>query len=204
MDSERREDLPLRVVKLGGSLLTWPPVVVALRAWFSAQLPARSIVLTGGGVLVDGLREIDRAQSLCPEVTHRLAIELMDVSARLLHAQLPEAVLSETLNELWAAPADRPIIFAAGAFLAEAEPNYGGEKLAADWTVTSDSIAARLAGILDADELVLLKSRATPQSTDESGPDWRRYAATGYVDEQFPRYAAACREVRLVNLREWA
>jgi len=67
--------------------------------------------------------------------------------------------------------------------------------LPADWRVTSDSIAAWLAERLQADELVLLKSRL-PQASDLSAA-----VREGYVDPYFPT-AARGRTVRCVNLRE--
>jgi hypothetical protein len=64
------------------------------------------------------------------------------------------------------------------------------------WDVTSDSIAARLAALLDADELVLVKS-CLP--TGELTPGV--VAQRGYTDRYFPRAVAGVRVVRCVNLR---
>ena len=60
---------------------------------------------------------------------------------------------------------------------------------------TSDSIAARLAEVLGADEVVLLKSQDPPSQASLA-----ELAASGYVDAWFPE-AAAGLSVRLVNLR---
>jgi len=60
------------------------------------------------------------------------------------------------------------------------------------WSVTSDSIAARLAQAVAAGELVLLKSAAPP-------PD---LGAADYVDEWFATAARDVPSVRIVNLRE--
>jgi 5-(aminomethyl)-3-furanmethanol phosphate kinase len=74
--------------------------------------------------------------------------------------------------------------------------------LPVSWDVTSDSIAARIAGLLGCRELVLLKS-CLP------GPDVTsldRASETQYVDRTFPRFARDLVEVRFVNLddREFA
>jgi aspartokinase-like uncharacterized kinase len=59
--------------------------------------------------------------------------------------------------------------------------------------VTSDSIAARIAGILDAEELVLLKSADPPAQLQPP-----------YVDEYFVQAAEGLTCVRSVNLRRYA
>ena len=64
------------------------------------------------------------------------------------------------------------------------------------WDVTSDSIAARLAVLAGADELVLLKSGLPAGSLTLA-----QAAETGYVDRYFPVAAAGVPRVRCVNLR---
>ena len=65
------------------------------------------------------------------------------------------------------------------------------------WEVTSDSIAAHIAEILCANELVLLKSAPLAKScaTHEA-------AEQGYVDAFFPQAAARASKIRCVNLRD--
>ena len=62
------------------------------------------------------------------------------------------------------------------------------------WSVTSDSIAARIAGCLSAEELVLLKSVDPPEPA-VCGPP--------FVDEHFAVACEALRRVRCVNLRQF-
>ncbi len=63
--------------------------------------------------------------------------------------------------------------------------------------VTSDSIAARLAHALRADELVLLKSRLPqPPCTAATA------ALAGYVDDYFPQAISVACRVRYVNFRD--
>jgi hypothetical protein len=83
--------------------------------------------------------------------------------------------------------------------LEQAEPQAPGDRLPHSWDVTSDSIAARLAAVVDADELVLLKSADPPA---EGGASLLQWAARGYVDRHFPQ-AARNLIVRCENLRSF-
>ncbi|MCA9240540.1 MAG: hypothetical protein KDA37_10085, partial [Planctomycetales bacterium] len=64
------------------------------------------------------------------------------------------------------------------------------------WQVTSDSIAARVAEVLDA-ELVLLKA-APPPDGRRQDLDW--LADAGYVDRWFPRASLGLRSVSFQTL----
>ena len=64
------------------------------------------------------------------------------------------------------------------------------------WDVTSDSIAARLAEFVSADELVLLKSTLPLEAAEQHDR-----SDCGIVDRYFRIASARVRKVRLVNLR---
>ena len=84
------------------------------------------------------------------------------------------------------------------AWLAEREPRAGGQPLPLGWHVTSDSIAARLAEALGAEELVLLKS-GLPTTGDPTN-----WAQESFVDGYFSIAAAGLPAIRVVNLRAGA
>ena len=81
------------------------------------------------------------------------------------------------------------------AFAREDEGRPG--RLPHAWAVTSDSLAARVAAVAGADELVLLKSAAIPPGLPRDEASRR-----GLVDEHFP-YAIGEYPIRAVNLRAW-
>jgi hypothetical protein len=89
------------------------------------------------------------------------------------------------------------VIFDVRQFMADEEPSVPGTRLHASWDVTSDSIAARVAEVRGAAELVLLKS--TLRSDLSSLTEW---ANAGLVDAFFPQAAVKLPRVRLVNLRD--
>ncbi|MFM9059717.1 MAG: hypothetical protein ACKOSQ_11450 [Planctomycetaceae bacterium] len=165
------ESRPL-IVKIGGSLLGRTGWADAVRA-LVASLPAPRVLVVGGGAIVDGLRTIDAAEPQPPDVVHRLAIDCMAITARLVAASLGAPIVAEPAGAAATAVLDAPV------WLAHVDRFA---RLPVGWHVTSDSIAALVAAELGA-TLLLVKSVAPPH--DDIG----RLAATGWVDAWFPTAA---------------
>lgn len=185
-----------RVVKLGGSLLELSDLADRLRRWLAAQPPLPTVLLVGGGRLADVVRDYDRLHRLGEEAAHWLAVQTMSLNAALLAALLPEVELRSSLES--PCPANGPpLICDPYNFLRSAEPSFPGEPLGRNWGVTSDSIAARLAMICDADELVLLKSASPPARGSISAA-----ISGGYIDAGFAQTCRALPRIRCVNFRD--
>jgi aspartokinase-like uncharacterized kinase len=157
-----KDRVPIHVVKIGGSLLQLPELGDGLRDWFDEEgrrFPdAHFVAIVGGGKLVDALRDFDRLHDLGDELAHWLAIDLMEINTRVVRRVWPEAVLVsewESLNGRLKSPGRT--LFAATEFLKGVEPDKPGIRLPASWAVASDSIAGRLAVVLGAERLILLK-----------------------------------------------
>ena len=190
-----------RIVKVGGSLLELPDLGDRLRRWLSEQLPATNILLAGGGTLADEVRSWDQRFQLGQATSHWLCIDLLDVTAQLLSALLPDAYLCWNYAKLCdaiSAGDQSTIVFAPAGFLRAEEADLTGLRLPQSWDVTSDSIAARLAEVTAADELVLLKS-SLPASYSQQAELGREY-----VDRNFAHAAQGLSRVRFVNLRDAA
>ncbi len=190
----------VRVVKVGGSLFDWPELPLALRAFLREEPAAVNVLLAGGGELAEAIRRADAALGIGEEAAHWLCIEALGITARML-AGVASLTLVHRLNDLREVVGKketRTAVLDPREFLTSDEPRLPGNVLPHTWNVTSDSIAVRLACVLGADELVLLKS-ADP-------PAWRTLrdlADAGYVDEHFPLAATALEpRVRCVNLRK--
>jgi aspartokinase-like uncharacterized kinase len=184
---------PVRVIKLGGSLLDWPDLIGQFRSWLAAQSPAANVIVVGGGPLVDSLRALDRVHALPDEAAHWLAVRAMSLTAAMVAELLSEAILVRMPEELRLDSAGSPQILDVEEFLRYEQGKSGA--LPCSWDVSSDSIAARLANAIDACELVLLKSTLPGGTTQKS------IAQGGYVDGRFAA-SADLLSVRCVNLRD--
>ena len=186
----------LRVVKLGGSLLDWPEFPGQLRGWFARQSPGCNVLIAGGGDFADVIRAADQTHALGELVSHKLCIDALHVTAKMVASLLPEArgPLPPSIMEP-SSEAQTTLLDVSA--LIELDAQRSVRPLPASWEVTTDSIAARAAVLLNADELVLLKSTLPQRASSLRG-----LADAGYVDPHFPVCAKSLSRIRLVNLRD--
>jgi aspartokinase-like uncharacterized kinase len=190
------------VIKVGGSLYDSPDLASRLWQWLQPFLRQRVplVLVPGGGPTADVVRRFDRDHQLGEETAHWLALRALTLNAHFLAALLPEAAVAR--------PADCPRLWRRGvlpvldglAFAREDEDRAG--HLPHTWDVTSDSVAVRVADVLGAGRLILLKSAAPP-----AGTDWAEAGRRGFVDGYFAEAVASrttAFPVEAVNLRGWA
>ena len=189
----------VRVVKVGGSLFDLPDLADRLRLWLSRQSPAHHILLAGGGPLVDQVRRWNKLRPLEEVVAHWMCVDLLTISAHLLQARMPEIplIVDDRLLCQRVGMLDCTI-FGPAWWMRHSEPKLPGTPLPQTWEVTSDSISARLAIALGAEELVLMKSMLPKNGIDSEIP---AISAAGYVDPILARLAEELPQLRLVNLR---
>jgi aspartokinase-like uncharacterized kinase len=141
------------VVKLGGGVL--PHVEYfesALAAIGEAARRHRLLVVPGGGPFADVVRDVHRQHRLADSAAHWMAILAMDQYAHLVVSRMPASVLVTGTREIADALDVRQVpVLAPSRWLREADP------LPHSWDVTSDSIAAWVAGQVGARRLVLIK-----------------------------------------------
>ena len=191
--------LDVRVVKVGGSLFDYAELPAALHNWLIRHSESLHVLVAGGGDLAESTRASCVRYGLDPAAAHWICIDLLTASARMLAALLPASQFVSTYAGLQLALQRREsavLVFAVADFLHGVEPQLSGPSLPHAWSVTSDSIAARLASALNAGELVLMKSRDV-----SVGLTTRVAARMGLVDEFFPVAAADLPAIRWVNLR---
>ncbi len=151
------------VVKIGGGLLAFPEHFDALvSAIGAAARERRLLVVPGGGPFADAVRAVDRRLRLSDDAAHWMAVLAMDQYAHLVAARLAGGILVAEPREIAAAFNDgldgQVPVLAPYRWLREADP------LPHAWDVTSDSIAAWVAGEVGARRLVLVKPPGTSGS----------------------------------------
>src|SRR5438552_9543793 len=145
--------IELVVVKVGGGLLARrDDFDRALRAIAEAAREQRMLIVPGGGPFADAVRDVDDRFRLADDAAHWMAVLAMDQYAHVIVERLPGAALVSDTREIDRALAERRIpVLAPFRWLRDADP------LPHSWDVTSDSIAAWIAGAVHARRLMLLK-----------------------------------------------
>jgi aspartokinase-like uncharacterized kinase len=145
------------VVKIGGGLLGHPASLeTVLAAITSASGACRILVVPGGGPFAETVRQVDREFTLSDDAAHWMAVLAMDQYAHLVTSRLATGALVADADETMAAlGAARVPVLAVSRWLRDADP------LPHSWEVTSDSIAAWVAGVVGARRLVLVKPPGT-------------------------------------------
>jgi aspartokinase-like uncharacterized kinase len=197
MSSEQPTPKPIVVVKVGGSLFDWPELKPRLQQFCGSLADHNIVLIPGGGKTADAIRELDRVHGLGEERSHWLALHALTVNGHFL-ADLLGVQSVESLNAAWSAFRRNPVVvldpfrFARGD---EDRPDH----LPHNWSATSDSLAARVARIADAERLILLKSVTIPD-----GMDWTEASRQNLVDPLFPQTIAGAEFiVEAVDLRSW-
>jgi probable H4MPT-linked C1 transfer pathway protein len=141
------------VVKVGGGLLSDPDYLDrVLAAVGAAAREHRLLVVPGGGPFADTVRRLDQRFSMADDAAHWMAILGMDQYAFLIASRLEGAVITQSANEIALALNRGEIpVLAPSHWVRTADP------LPHVWDVTSDSIAAWVAGCAGATQLVLIK-----------------------------------------------
>jgi len=170
----------LIIVKLGGS----HAFSQHLAAWLDALARAagRAVVVPGGGPFADAVRAAQPTIGFDDRAAHRMALLAMEQFGCALVGLRPSLRLAETAAAIRAA-------LRAGAVPVWAPTRMvlAAKDVPWSWDVTSDSLAAWLAGALGAKRLLLVKSIATPPAPVRAAD----LAARGIVDPCFPRFLAA-------------
>lgn len=184
------------VLKVGGSLLGWPDLPGRLRMYLRTLEGRAPVLVVGGGGAADFVRELDSVHGIGDKRSHALALRALDLTAHALAAVVDGLEVVDRPEGLAASQARGAIPVLSPLTLLDELDRGSADALPECWDVTTDSIAARAAVRLGADELRLLKSTGL-------GGVVRRYdaVAAGLVDPFFPTAARVIGHVLVVNLR---
>lgn len=142
---------PPLIVKIGGSIVENDRIGGALD--IVARASRRLVIVPGGGVFADTVRRAQADYQFSDEAAHRMSILAMHQTAELLMDMQPRLMGADsvaTMRALWR-KGKLPVWL----------PHKmcdGDNEIPANWSITSDGLAARLAERLRCSHVVLVKS----------------------------------------------
>jgi aspartokinase-like uncharacterized kinase len=166
------------VVKVGGSLLGSPELEKWLKIFVKFS-DGNIIIVPGGGVFAEAVRESQKLSKISDACAHRLAVLAMDQFGLLLANMNPMLAIARTECEIdertWQ---HRAIIWLPSTMV------LADDTIPQSWDVTSDSIAAWLAHKLEAKHLILIKS----EKPNENKLSLKEIEKDGLLDEAFGEF----------------
>ncbi|HEV7821055.1 MAG TPA: aspartate kinase [Burkholderiales bacterium] len=168
------------VVKIGGSLAE----SAALPRWLDIIATAgagRVVLVPGGGRWADAVREAQKQEDFDDRVAHRKALRAMEEFGKILAGMRGNLVPTSAIAQMREVlrkdhvPVWMPYEMA----IADA-------RIPETWEVTSDSLAAWLAGELNASTLLLVKSL----QMSGAQPGIEELVRRGWVDAAFAEFAS--------------
>jgi dihydroneopterin aldolase len=170
----------LIIIKLGGS----QAFSQHLGAWLDALLlvAGRVVIVPGGGPFADAVRTAQPTMGFDDRAAHRMGLLAMEQFGCALAGLRPSLTLADSAAAIRAAVRAGTVpVWAPTRMVIEAKD------VPWSWDVTSDSLAAWLAGALSAKLVLLVKSSERPQSPLRVAD----LVAGGVLDPCFPRFLAA-------------
>jgi 5-(aminomethyl)-3-furanmethanol phosphate kinase len=150
------------VIKIGGRLSGIPHALERVCAAVEgASRTYPLIVVPGGGPFADAVRSFEHCLPLSPDAAHWMAILAMDQYAHVLAERIKDAELVQEPGTLVEVLGRGSI-----AVLAPFRWMRSADVLPHTWDVTSDSIAAFVAGACGATRLVLIKMTSLGDPVD--------------------------------------
>jgi aspartokinase-like uncharacterized kinase len=191
------------VVKIGGSLSHDP----MLRSWLDQLTEiggGRVVIVPGGGDFADKVREYQREWQFGDLAAHNMCLLAMTQYALLMQGMLPELVLTPSEAKIRRVLRDGRVAVWVPTLLMRDAPDA-----MTNWDTTSDSLAAWVSTMLNAERLTLVKScpiaRGEPlESLASSGVVDRRFVDyvndANFIVELFNKHDVALMRDRLLNV----
>jgi aspartokinase-like uncharacterized kinase len=176
------------VVKLGGSTASKAVLGEWIAALAGSALPL--VIVPGGGRFADQVRDAQESMGFSDKAAHAMAILAMDQFGHVILDRHDRFVRAQSLQEMELALRGGKIPVWLPSALAIPAPD-----VRASWDITSDALAAWLAGKLGADALLLVKQTQAFSSAD----DVASLAARGIVDAGFAEMLPADIDFRLAG-----
>lgn len=180
------------VIKLGGSLAESGALVSCLNT-IERTYTAGSVIVPGGGAFADQVRLAQQHWQFDDGTAHAMALLAMRQMALLFNGLKPDFSIVHSIAGIQELAFQKIVIWSPDI----AELDKAG--IEAGWDITSDSLAAWLARMLSADELILVKSAVIDPRLSIA-----EFAEQGIVDKAFCDFLAlAPFTVKIINHRSF-
>jgi aspartokinase-like uncharacterized kinase len=168
------------VVKLGGSLAESDALIKCLNSVERNYRHGEVVIVPGGGAFAGQVRLAQQHWQFDEQTAHRMAILAMQQMALLFKGLKGQFAIAGSLAEIHRQLNLQKIVIWSPVII---ELDNAG--IQATWDITSDSLAAWLAEMLSARELILVKSASI-----DSGLSLQELAKQNIVDNAFCEFAA--------------
>ena len=141
------------VVKLGGSLLKADTLVNCLNKLEQNYADNSVVIVPGGGAFADQVRVAQQRWQFDDITAHRMAILAMQQMALLIKGLKSNYSIAHSITDILKQVSQQKVVIWSPDIV-----ELDNAAIKESWDITSDSLAAWLAGELSARELVLVKS----------------------------------------------
>jgi 5-(aminomethyl)-3-furanmethanol phosphate kinase len=149
--------MSVTVIKVGGSLQKSKTLNELCVQLGNIGKNHRILIIPGGGIFADAVRDSAQSFDLDQDTSHWMAILAMNQYGYLLSSLIPGSICTENIDEaLNCLTKYQPVILLPYKLIKDKDP------LPHSWDVTSDSIAAWIAGYIKTERFVLVKSTNLP------------------------------------------
>lgn len=171
----------ISVIKVGGSLARDRVRLRAALQRIANGKEGAAVVVPGGGLFADAVRQAQRHLLFGDVLAHRLAIDAMSAMGEVFLALEPRLRVAASVDDIRDLLArDRVVVWN------PVDLRSGDPGIAENWDVTSDSLALWLARSLGAGRCLLIKSAPCPVWTEVT-----ELVEHGLVDRAFSQFATA-------------
>ncbi|MCX7092360.1 MAG: uridylate kinase [Methylobacter sp.] len=178
------------IIKLGGSLSRSEALVNCLNAVEKNYPDTPVVIVPGGGAFADQVRLAQQHWRFDDNTAHRMALLAMQQMALLFKGLKPDFAVADSVPAIQALLNSQKTVIWSPDII---ELDNAG--IPASWDITSDSLAAWLADMLSASELILIKSAAI-----DAKLSLHQLAEQAIVDKAFCGFVAqAAFKVRVVS-----
>lgn len=185
----------MRVVKLGGSLAYSDTLPHWLRLLNNEETPCCTIIVPGGGLFADQVRQSQIHWGFNDLIAHRMALLAMCQFGLMLRGICPDIELATSKQQLNSAIRRKVTTI----WLPDIVW-LNNEAIAASWAITSDSLSAWLAQSFAAEQLLLVKSIRFSQTQMTV----KQIILNKTVDSAFAQFVSPGEfSIRLYNRHDW-